>query len=146
MVSDKKQSEQNIFIQIKMPSKKCLSERCRRTVVQSTKDYTPSEDCLLINLDHSVQGLKPSLSCITTPSSLDHSVLNLFKPTGSIMCFIWPVSIPVSILYKSTVDRYRPVRVADGPITARCRFIKNASWVSCLITSVYLSIFNDIYF
>ena len=36
--------------------------------------------------------------------------------------------IPVSILYKSIADRYRPVRVADGPITARCRFIKNASW------------------
>ena len=35
---------------------------------------------------------------------------------------------PVSILYKSTAGRYRPVRVADGPITARCIFIKNASW------------------
>ena len=35
---------------------------------------------------------------------------------------------PESILYKSTAGRYRSVRVADGPITARCRFIKNASW------------------
>ena len=35
---------------------------------------------------------------------------------------------PVSILHKSIAGRYRPVRVADGPITARCRFIKNASW------------------
>ena len=35
----------------------------------------------------------------------------------------------VSILYKSKAGRYRPVRVADGPITARFRFIKNASWV-----------------
>ena len=35
---------------------------------------------------------------------------------------------PVSILYKSIAGRYRPVRVADGPITARYRFIKNASW------------------
>ena len=26
---------------------------------------------------------------------------------------------PVSILYKSIAGRYRPVRVADGPITAR---------------------------
>ena len=33
---------------------------------------------------------------------------------------------PVSILYKSKTGRYRPVRVADGPITARYRFIKNA--------------------
>ena len=37
---------------------------------------------------------------------------------------------PVSILYKSIVGRYWPVRVADGPITARYRFIKNASWES----------------
>ena len=37
---------------------------------------------------------------------------------------------PVSILHKSIAGRYRPVRVADGPITARCRFIKNASWDS----------------
>ena len=41
--------------------------------------------------------------------------------------FIIP-AIPVSILYKSIADCYRPVRVADGPITARYRFIKNASW------------------
>ena len=33
------------------------------------------------------------------------------------------------MLYKSAAGRYRPVRVADGPIMARCRFIKNASWV-----------------
>ena len=33
----------------------------------------------------------------------------------------------MSILHKSIAGRYRPVRVADGPITARCRFIKNAS-------------------
>ena len=37
---------------------------------------------------------------------------------------------PVSIFYKSIAGRYRPVRVADGPITARCRFIKDASWES----------------
>ena len=36
---------------------------------------------------------------------------------------------PVKILHKSITGRYRPVRLADGPITARCRFIKNASWV-----------------
>ena len=37
-------------------------------------------------------------------------------------------NLPVSILYKSIAGRYRPVRVADGPIMARYRFIKNASW------------------
>ena len=35
---------------------------------------------------------------------------------------------PVSIFYKFIVGRYRPVRVADGPITARYRFIKTANW------------------
>ena len=39
---------------------------------------------------------------------------------------------PVSILYKFIAGRYRPVRVADGPITARYRFIKNPSWVKHL--------------
>ena len=34
----------------------------------------------------------------------------------------------VRILHKSIAGRYRPVRVADRPITARCRFMKNASW------------------
>ena len=36
---------------------------------------------------------------------------------------------PVSILRKSIAGRYRPVRIADGPITVRCRFIKNASHI-----------------
>ena len=31
-------------------------------------------------------------------------------------------SNPVSILCKSIPGRHRPVRVADGPMTARCRF------------------------
>ena len=35
---------------------------------------------------------------------------------------------PESILYKSIAGRYRPVSYPDGPITARYRFIKNASW------------------
>ena len=41
--------------------------------------------------------------------------------------------IPASSLYKSIAGRYRPVRVADGPITARYRFIKNVYWdLECL--------------
>ena len=31
-------------------------------------------------------------------------------------------------LHKSIAGRYRSIMVADGPITARYRFIKNASW------------------
>ena len=34
----------------------------------------------------------------------------------------------VSIIHNSIAGRYRSVRVADGPITARCRLIKNTSW------------------
>ena len=36
---------------------------------------------------------------------------------------------PGGILYKSIAGRYRPVIYPDGPITARYRFVKNASWV-----------------
>ena len=39
---------------------------------------------------------------------------------------VFPVSI---FFYKSIAGRYRPVRVAYGPITARYIFIKNANWV-----------------
>ena len=47
-----------------------------------------------------------------------------------LLCFIALVIIvPVSIFYKSIAGRNRPVRVADGPITARYNLIKNASWV-----------------
>ena len=46
------------------------------------------------------------------------------------ICF---VLYPVSILHKSTAGLYRPFRVADGPRTARYRFIKNASWVFCVM-------------
>ena len=52
---------------------------------------------------------------------------------GSLSSF----SYPASILYKSIAGRYRPVRVADGPITARYRFKKNASWDSLLFDTVY---------
>ena len=59
------------------------------------------------------------------------------KKTGAFeWCILLSLSVkrpfPVSILHKSTAGRYRPVRVADGPITARCRFMKKASWVDLL--------------
>ena len=48
-----------------------------------------------------------------------------FKPLK--LLFLFPAFIdtsmyPVSILHKSISGRHRPVRVADGPMTARCRF------------------------
>ena len=41
-----------------------------------------------------------------------------------------------SILYKSIVGRYRPVRYPDGPITVRYRFTKNAYWVTLQMNRV----------
>ena len=52
---------------------------------------------------------------------------------------------PASILYKSIAGRYRPVRVADGPITARYRFIKNAYWVVRYLLSYHHSKEDDSY-
>ena len=52
----------------------------------------------------------------------------------SYVAFALPL-FSVSILHKSIAGRYQPVRVADGPITARCRFINNASWVCISICS-----------
>ena len=45
-----------------------------------------------------------------------------------VLLFVAGLNIPASILYKSTAGRYRPVSYPDGPITVRCRFIKNAYW------------------
>ena len=64
-----------------------------------------------------------------------------------------PEKCPVSILYKYIAVRYRPARVADGPITARYRIIKNASWIGYakmkeffLIGSKFLSRGGEILF
>ena len=46
----------------------------------------------------------------------------------------------ISSLHKSIAGRYRPVRVADGPITARCRFMKNASWVCTFVSFLLIHI------
>ena len=52
--------------------------------------------------------------------------------------------IPVSILNKSIAGRYRPVRVDDGPITARYRFIQNASWdVFTFRPKIFIDISED---
>ena len=82
------------------------------------------------------------LSHYSTYCTYDASIFRLWK--------IWIETIainPASILYKSTAGRYRPVRIIlykstagrhrpvsypDGPITARCRFIKNAYWEASL--------------
>ena len=53
---------------------------------------------------------------------------------------------PVSILYKSVAGRYRPVRVADGPITVRYRFINIYMHVSSLGNSLFSVGLNIFYF
>ena len=50
---------------------------------------------------------------------------------------------PASILNKYIAGRYRPVSYPDGPITARCRFIKNAYWVINRIMFFFLSFFSS---
>ena len=52
------------------------------------------------------------------------------------------VIIPASILYKSIAGRYRPVSYPDGPITARCRFIKNAYWDMFYVVNIYVKTYN----
>ena len=57
-----------------------------------------------------------------------------------VFCFCY-CCVLVRILNKSIAGRFRPVRVADGPISARYRFIKNASWGVCLFSCFVLLCF-----
>ena len=52
-------------------------------------------------------------------------------------------SNPASILYKSTAGRYRPVSYPDGPMTARCRFIKIACWETTFFALKHLASRNS---
>ena len=67
----------------------------------------------------------------------------IFYMVKNILCVITSKRLgsasfyPISILRKSIAGRYWPVRVADGPITARCSFIKNASWVLSIELVLY---------
>ena len=83
-------------------------------------------------------------SLMVTSPSLDLAVI-LYGP-GWLSCGSFNFHTPpdkesiqqtASILYKSIAGRYRPVRVADGPITARYRFIKNASFLYKSIAGRY---------
>ena len=57
----------------------------------------------------------PSFSAVSTGSKTD-----LVQIITSQTTYMYPASI----LHKSIAGRYRPVRVADGPITARCRLCR----------------------
>ena len=72
---------------------------------------------MIVRIFQSVSGNKKG----TDLTPLDYIVVKVIIPRGI---------YPTSSLYKSIAGRYRPVSYPDGPITARCRFIKNASWVN----------------
>ena len=87
-------------------------------------------DRLCIYVESSTLSLLPytcSWNVGLTLSILVPVVQSIVNLTSSLMA---NSIYPVSILYKSIAGRYRPVSVADGPITARYGFIKNASWVT----------------
>ena len=66
----------------------------------------------------------------TVPAVLDWMHIGI--PAGTLKFLNTFQGNPVSILHKSIASRYRLVRVADGPIMARFRFLKNASWEEVL--------------
>ena len=73
-------------------------------------------------------------NCLRTDSRKTTGAFNQFHS-----CDFY-TSNPVSILQKSIAGRYRPARVADGPITTCCRFIKNASWeITNILQTFYTS-------
>ena len=78
---------------------------------------------LILILIHSILFLDGDLSDATSCWIYISQLIRFARASNKISDF------PVSIFYQSTAGSYRPVRVADGPITARCRLIKNASWV-----------------
>ena len=51
--------------------------------------------------------------------------------------FAQRVLTQLAFFYKSTAGRYWPVSDLDGPITARCRFIKNAYWVNLMLAVIF---------
>ena len=63
------------------------------------------------------------LSCTQKQFISDYMGVSLFlDKIFSIQTYKKKKQNPVSILRKSISGRHRPVRVADGPMTARCRF------------------------
>ena len=76
--------------------------------------------------------IRPRLRGVWSGSSLSaYARRHVFTWRGS-----YSVKRPVSILYKSIAGRYRPIKLADGPIMALYRFIKNASWENFGSTSL----------
>ena len=63
--------------------------------------------------------------CVFEQSNNVETEVNEFMFKQCRFNVVWPLGCldPEGILHKSIAGRYRPVRVADGPITARCSFM-----------------------
>ena len=99
----------------------CLFRKSIQTMATAnkpqTKDKRSNKLCLHQQGDHNA-GHDPLNATIRkqTEQKHEHSLVSNSHKATKIN------NVPVSILRKSISGRYRPVRVADGPMTARCRF------------------------
>ena len=101
----------------------------KRRCTSDLRDRFPSDRDTLAagNIVRNNGGVSVSLQ----EAELWHSFRNretemIINRGGRFVLFVSSVAFgacPVSILHKSIADRYRPVRVADGPITVRYRFM-----------------------
>ena len=92
-------------------------------------------NCLLKRQLHEMSkpiswGNKKNIIYLSSAEFAISKVMNMSEQSSSLTGWCIMISIvlmtaynhPVSILRKSISGRHRPVRVADGPMTARCRF------------------------
>ena len=76
---------------------------------------------------------------ISTVSKYGRHVTASWEPL-TIAAAMYSTEVPQKAFFiKSIAGRYWPVWVADRPITARYRFIKNASWVEILCGNTELN-------
>ena len=70
-----------------------------------------------------------------------------FRIARSISQITFTHPYPASILHKSIAGLYWSVRVADGPITARYRFIKYVNWEAAIkLISIIIKLHTFIHF
>ena len=86
------------------------STRCTNAGINTTHDSADITGILFSSQHNFCKQLPPSSSIFIMSTIL-------------IPKFVLSYTYPVSILHKSIAGRYRPVRVADEPITARYRFM-----------------------
>ena len=115
--------------------KRCLRACAKCTDTDSSRACSKSHPSLCSQLIHSIVSndsvsgqRRPWSDSADTKADLGlrclHIPENTFSHGAAHVKYETRNKNPVSILYKSIAGRYRPVRVADGPITDYCRFIK----------------------